>query len=324
MAVMCATLLGDNGHRCVLRGREKAVRHLRQHRESPQMPGVPLPPGTEAAVGWDGKAFDGCDVVVIAVPCAHVRTALDELRDHLAGGTVPVVCCAKGIDPDGGRRMSELIDDAWPGHGGKVTLSGPNIAVEVAARKPSGAVLACDDARLAERARQCFATDYFRPYTSCDVVGVELAGAMKNVIAIAAGIVDGLGLGTNAKASLVTRGLVEMTRLGVRLGARPETFAGLAGMGDLMTTSFSPFGRNRGLGELIGKGRSLEVAMEELGQTCEGVPTTRALLDLASRHGVDLPIASSVAGVLFESVNPSRALSELMSREPKPETAGVR
>ncbi len=179
--------------------------------------------------------------------------------------------------------------------------------------------MACANAGVAEQVRDLFATDYFRVYTSDDVAGVELAGATKNIIAVAAGIVDGLGLGNNAKASLITRGLVEMTRLGEALGARAETFAGLAGMGDLMTTCFSPEGRNRRLGERIGRGDSLDEALASLGSTAEGVPTTKAVLTLAAEHGVEMPITQSVAGVLFDQTDPKSALARLMSRDPKAE-----
>ncbi len=230
----------------------------------------------------------------------------------------PVVSCAKGIERGTNARPSEAIR-RWVKT--VAVLSGPNIAPEVVARKPASAVVACEDRAVAERVRHAFSTAYFRVYTNDDVIGVELAGALKNVIAIAAGIIDGLELGNNAKASLVTRGLVEISRLGVALGARAETFTGLAGMGDLITTCVSPEGRNRRVGEMIGRGMSCDQALASLGSVCEGVPTTRAVLQLAAEHNVDMPIASAVSGVLFDGKDVRAALLELMTREPKSETA---
>ena len=236
MAVMCATLLRDNGHGVTLLGREGTIGRMRETGTSAQLPDVPLPVG--CALTDDPAAADS-ELLVVAVP----TQMLDEALAPSAGMPIcPAVCCAKGIERQTLRRPTEVVLRRLGTPLFTAALSGPNIAAEVVARKPAGAVVACEDAGVAERVRDAFATDYFRVYTTDDVVGVELAGATKNVIAIAAGIIDGLGLGNNAKASLVTRGLVEITRLGVAMGARPETFAGLAGMGDLMTTCVSPEG----------------------------------------------------------------------------------
>ena len=314
MAVMCATLLRDNGHGVTLLGREGTIGRMRETGTSAQLPGVTLPEG--CALTDDPAAADS-ELLVVAVP----TQMLDEALAPSEGMPIcPAVCCAKGIERQTLRRPTEVVLRRLGTPLFTAALSGPNIAPEVVARKPAGAVVACEDAAVAERVRDAFATDYFRVYTTDDVAGVELAGATKNVIALAAGIVDGLGLGNNAKASLVTRGLVEITRLGVALGARPETFAGLAGMGDLMTTCFSPEGRNRRVGEMVGGGRSLDDALASLGSVCEGVPTTRAVLSLAARHGVEMPIASAVAGVLFEGLDVRAALLDLMRREPKAES----
>ena len=315
MAVMCARLLDDNGHRVTLVGRPATVDQLRRTRRSKQMPGVELP--ARWTLSDEASVPDGA-VVVYAVPTQTLRDVAGSLGGVASAG---VVCC-KGVECATGKRPTEILAEAGA-NGPLAVLSGPNIAGEVIDRRPTGTVVACEDADHATRVRDLFATDYFRVYTTPDTLGVELAGATKNVIAIAAGIVDGLSLGTNAKASLVTRGLVEMSRLGTRLGARPETFSGLAGMGDLMTTCFSPEGRNRRLGELVGRGRSLEAALGEVGATCEGVSTTRALLGLAGEAGVEMPIATAVAAVLFDGVDMRRALGELMSREPKPEVAAA-
>lgn len=200
-------------------------------------------------------------------------------------------------------------------------MSGPNIAAEVARGKPATAVAASEDEALARRVQGMFSTGWFRVYTNTDVVGVELAGAMKNVIALAAGIIDGLGAGNNAKAALVTRGLVEITRLGVAMGAREGTFAGLAGLGDLITTCISPEGRNRRVGEEVGKGRKIGDVIGEMSSVAEGVATTRSVMELARRHGVEMPITEAMYAVLFEGKEVLGALADLMSREPKAEKA---
>lgn len=280
---------------------------------SKQLPDIPLSDRWMLSddIGVVGQMNDA--IVVYAVPTQTLR----QVAASLDGCALPGVVCCKGVECDTGRRPTEILKEAGGGSGPLAVLSGPNIAKEVVDRQPTGTVVACEWDDHANRVRDLFATDYFRVYTTPDTLGVELAGAIKNVIAIAAGVVDGLQLGTNAKASLVTRGLVEMSRLGRHCGARPETFSGLAGMGDLMTTCFSPDGRNRRLGELIGRGRTLEAALKEVGATCEGVSTTRALLGLAETSKVEMPIAKAVAAVLFEGVDMRRALTELMSREPK-------
>ena len=203
----------------------------------------------------------------------------------------------------------------WP----LAAMSGPNIAAELARYLPGTAVAACDDEALAQRVQSTFSTQWFRVYTNDDVVGVELAGATKNVIAIAAGILDGLAAGNNAKSALVTRGLVEITRLGVAMGARPETFGGLAGLGDLITTCVSPEGRNRTVGERIGKGQKLDDVLSKMDSVAEGVPTTRSVMQLAQRYHVEMPITEAVYSVLFENKDVIHALTDLMTRDPKPE-----
>ncbi len=202
------------------------------------------------------------------------------------------------------------------------TLSGPNIAAELARYLPGTAVAAAADPALADRVQAAFSTQWFRVYTNADVIGVELAGATKNVIAIAAGILDGLGAGNNAKAALVTRGLVEITRLGVALGADQETFNGLAGLGDLITTCVSPEGRNRTVGERIGKGMKLADILSKMDSVAEGVPTTQSVRELARRGKVEMPITEAVYSVLFEDKDVLHALTDLMTRDPKPEHAG--
>jgi len=220
-------------------------------------------------------------------------------------------------------RPTQVIEDVRGGGSGvggeMVALSGPNIAGEIARYLPATAVAASADDALAKRVQAAFSTQWFRVYTNRDVIGVELAGATKNVIALAAGILDGLAAGNNAKAALVTRGLVEITRLGVAMGADEATFHGLAGMGDLVTTCVSPEGRNRRVGEQIGKGRKLDEILGETDSVAEGVPTTKAVMQLARRYRVEMPITEAVYAVLFEEKDVLAALSDLMARDPKSE-----
>jgi glycerol-3-phosphate dehydrogenase (NAD(P)+) len=315
MAVTCATLLCDNGRSVALLGLPGHVDALNKNRESPHMPGVRLPDAARATD--DPGVLREASLVVCALPTQVIAEVLAGYRAAGVSITSPVVSCAKGIELNTMRRPSQIIAEA--GAGAVAVLSGPNIAAEIVRRKPAGAVVACDDANLAEQVRSALATDYFRVYTNRDIIGVELAGALKNVIALAAGIIDGLGLGNNAKASLITRGIVEMSRLGVSLGASAETFYGLAGLGDLITTCVSPEGRNRTVGEAVGRGRKLQEVLDELGSVAEGVPTARAVIDLARRQGVEMPIAEGVYSVLFEGRDVRQAIVALMTREPRSE-----
>jgi glycerol-3-phosphate dehydrogenase (NAD(P)+) len=236
----------------------------------------------------DDAPYAEADLVVLAVPSHAFR----EVLAHI-GGDAPVLSLAKGLDPTSGERLSTLVRDRPV-----AVLSGPNMAEEVLAGLPGATVIASEDEELALRLQAAINSLAFRVYVNPDVVGVELCGAAKNVIALAAGGVDGLGLGDNAKAALITRGLVEMTRLGEAFGAQPETFAGLAGMGDLMVTCFHPSGRNRRAGELIARGATPEAARAEIGQAVEGLTTAPVLRELSHRIGVELPITEGVCAVL--------------------------
>jgi glycerol-3-phosphate dehydrogenase (NAD(P)+) len=259
--------------------------------------------------------------VLSAVPTQFMRPVWKRLSVHLPNA-IPIVSVAKGIENNSLLRPTQVIADVVGGGSSARTLaamSGPNIAAELARYLPATAVVASEDGELAQRVQSAFSTQWFRVYTNPDVVGVELAGATKNVVAIAAGIVDGLGAGNNAKAALVTRGLVEITRLGVAMGASAETFNGLAGIGDLITTCVSPEGRNRTVGERIGKGQKLEAILGGMDSVAEGVPTTRSVIQLARRLKVEMPITEAVHAVLFEGKDVLHALSELMTRDPKPE-----
>jgi glycerol-3-phosphate dehydrogenase (NAD(P)+) len=253
-----------------------------------------------------------------------MRSSWKRLKEHAPAG-VPVVTVAKGIENNTLLRPTQIIADVMGGwtRNPLAALSGPNIAAEIARYLPATAVAAADDEALARRVQSAFSTQWFRVYTNRDVIGVELAGATKNVVAIAAGILDGLAAGNNAKAALVTRGLVEISRLGAAMGAQPTTFAGLAGLGDLITTCVSPEGRNRTVGEKIGKGQKLEKILSEMDSVAEGVPTTQSVMQLARRHGVEMPITEAVYSVLFEGKDAIHALTELMARDPKPEAEGM-
>jgi glycerol-3-phosphate dehydrogenase (NAD(P)+) len=282
---------------------------------------VRVPEGVRLTAN-DADCFEDATMVVSAVPTQYMRGVWERLRPHVPGG-VAIVSVAKGIENGTLLRPTQVIGEVLregAGNRGMAALSGPNIAAEVAKYKPATAVAASGDEGLARRVQGTFSTGWFRVYTNTDVPGVELAGAMKNVIALAAGIIDGLGAGNNAKAALVTRGLVEITRLGVAMGAKEATFAGLAGLGDLITTCISPEGRNRHVGEQVGKGRKVQDVIGEMRSVAEGVATTRSVMELARRHRVEMPITEAVHAVLFEGKDVLGALTDLMLREPKAET----
>jgi glycerol-3-phosphate dehydrogenase (NAD(P)+) len=306
-------LLANNGHAVRLWCRRpEEAEALRQTGSSPDyLPGIRLPEGVEVAAGIDARA----DLVVLCVPSHALRGVLAALPLPEGATRLSV---AKGIELDTLRRMSEVIAEAAPG-GPVAVLSGPSHAEEVARDLPTSVVVAsqCDEA--AAQAQAAFFSRAFRVYTSSDVVGVELGGALKNVIAIAAGVGDGLGFGDNAKAALITRGLAEMARLGVACGADALTFAGLSGMGDLIATCGSRHSRNRAVGEAIARGSDLEHALGATTMVAEGVRTTRSAKALADRAGVEMPIVAAVHQVLYEGASPLAALAGLLTREAKPE-----
>jgi len=299
--------------------KEHVAEMQRTGRNARFLPGVSLP--KDLLVSTDAaEVTDGADLVVLAVPSRYLRGVLEQVAGNLPPEAI-YCSVVKGIETESLLRPSEVLE-AVAGPRRTVVLSGPCLAREVAAELPAAVVVASADADDADRVRRAYATDWFRVYTSPDSVGVELGGALKNVVAIAAGICHGLDLGTNAVAALVTRGLVEVTRLGTALGARPETFAGLAGLGDLVTTCLSPLSRNHRVGEAIGRGRSLEDVLEEMGRAePEGVRTTWAVLALAERERVEMPITREVYEVLFKGKPAPDAVADLMRREMKAETA---
>jgi glycerol-3-phosphate dehydrogenase (NAD(P)+) len=284
------------------------------------LPGVRLPDGVRVT-NHLSTALRGAEFVVVATPSHTVREVARRAREATGFTSSQIVVnAAKGLDEVSGKRLSVLLGEELPQPAGSiVTLAGPSHAEEVARRMPTTVVAAGTDPAVLARVQEGLGTDTFRIYTNDDPVGVELAVALKNVIAIAAGIADGLGFGDNTKGALLTRGLAEMSRLGVALGARAETFAGLAGLGDLVTTATSRHSRNRNLGEAIARGRTLDGALADLGMVAEGVRTTRAALALARTHSLDLPISVQVHAVLFEGKNPRDTIRDLMLRAPKAE-----
>jgi glycerol-3-phosphate dehydrogenase (NAD(P)+) len=319
MATVCSILLTSGGHDVTLWGAfEHSIEALLQDREQRTLlPGVKIPPQVRLTAN-DTDCFNNATLILSAIPTQYTRSVWERLKQH-APPSIPIVSVAKGIENTTLLRPTQIIKDVLDSSFSLCALSGPNIAGELARCLPATAVAASEDQALAERVQSAFSTQWLRIYTNADVIGVELAGATKNVIAIAAGILDGLGAGNNAKAALVTRGLVEITRLGVAMGATEATFQGLAGVGDLITTCVSPEGRNRTVGEQLGKGRKLQEILEKLPSVAEGVPTTKAVVQLARQFKVEMPITEAVHAVLFEGRDVIRALSDLMSRDPKPE-----
>ena len=296
------------------------VKLLDRRRENPKfLAGVAIPSGLPVTADL-GEALRDAALVVLAVPSQHLRGVLQQARRHPLAGKA-FVSVAKGIETRTLKRMSQVVAEAL-GPVPIAVLSGPNIAPEIARGYPASSVVASTRARLAADVQRAFMSERFRVYTSGDVVGVELGGSLKNPVAIAAGIGDGLGFGANAKAALITRGVVEMARLGVAMGATSETFWGLSGLGDLITTCLG--GRNRWLGEQLGKGTRLPEVLARTEMVIEGVQTTKAAVALGRRAGVELPIIEQVYAVLFRRKAPTTALRSLMGRARKPEFASFR
>jgi glycerol-3-phosphate dehydrogenase (NAD(P)+) len=313
-----ATLLAQRpGNRVRLWGsRPESVAQLRDRRENVRLlPGVTIPESV-TITGDPGEAVESADAWVIAIPTAFLRDAVSQFRG-MAGAGVRAVSLTKGIESTTFARPSEIVSDTLGGRQVAV-LSGPSHAEEVARGMPTSVVVAASDAELAGWAQREFGTDRFRVYTNGDPVGVELAGALKNVIGIAAGVCDGLGLGDNSKAALLTRGLVEMTRFGVAHGAEPATFAGLAGMGDLITTCFSRHGRNRMVGERLACGGD-PTAVLAGPQVAEGVNTSRSVNERCRQMRVDVPIMAAVYAIVHEGKPPAAAVQELMTRRQRGE-----
>jgi glycerol-3-phosphate dehydrogenase (NAD(P)+) len=295
---------------------DAAERMARERVNERYLPGVALPPAVEVVA--DPSALGGPHrFFVVAVPSEHVRATARSLRSVL-GDLAPILSVVKGIEEGSHLRMSEVIAEELPGRA-IAALSGPNLAREIAAGKPAGSVIGSTDGDVAAELASALSSDRFRVYTNPDIVGVELCGALKNVVALAAGMVDGLGFGDSGKAAIITRGLAEMSRVGVAAGAHPLTFAGLAGVGDLIATCMSPLSRNRRAGELIASGVPWPEAGKELSGVAEGIATVIGALELAAVHTVEMPIAEQVRAVVFDHRPPLEAVAELMARAPKDE-----
>ncbi|MFE0580605.1 MULTISPECIES: NAD(P)H-dependent glycerol-3-phosphate dehydrogenase [unclassified Streptomyces] len=315
-----AIVLADAGCEVTLWGRRgEVVDAINTGRTNPDyFPDVELPANIRAT-GDPAEAAAGADFTVLAVPSQTLRDNLAAWAPLLAPDTV-LVSLMKGIELGTAKRMSEVIEEVAKVPAERIAVvTGPNLAAEIAARQPAASVVACVDEAVAQRLQAACHTAYFRPYTSTDVIGCELGGAVKNVIGLAVGIADGMGLGDNTKGSLITRGLAEATRLGVAMGADPLTFSGLAGLGDLVATCSSPLSRNHTFGTNLGRGMTLEETIAVTKQTAEGVKSCQSVADLAGRHGVDMPITETVVDIVHHGKPTLVALKELMGRSAKPE-----
>jgi len=316
-----AAVLADAGNQVQMWGRRaELVDQINQsHVNIDYLPDLVLP-GAVSATTDPREAVEGVDIVVLAVPSQMLRANLAHWADLLPPHAA-VVSLMKGVELGTTKRMSEVITEV--GHVGLeriVVVSGPNLAREIAARQPAASVVACVDESMAERVAIACAAPYFRPYTNTDVVGTELGGAVKNVIALAVGMAEGMGMGDNTKATIITRGLAETLRLGVALGADPATFAGLAGVGDLIATCMSPLSRNHTFGVNLGRGMTVQEVVAMTRQTAEGVKSCQSILELARHHGIDVPIIENVAAVVHKGRRPDHVADLLMSRARKAET----
>lgn len=317
-----AQIVADNLHNHVVRiwGRNSdVVSEINSfHSNSKFHPGAVIPEKIFATT--DARiALEGADVVILAVPAQTLRENLKSWGEYVPKGAV-VVSLLKGFERGTHARMSEVIREELGIDEGQIAVAtGPNLAGEIIKREPAAVVIACSKEENAVELQDAIATPYFRPYTSLDVVGCEVAGTIKNVMALAVGMASGLGMGDNTKATVITRGLAETTRLGIALGADPMTFAGLAGMGDLVATCSSPLSRNRSFGERLGRGLGLSQAQSETKTTAEGVSSAAAVLELASEHGVDMPIVEAVVDVVANGLPPKEVVRRLMSRTTRSE-----
>ncbi|WP_243357911.1 NAD(P)H-dependent glycerol-3-phosphate dehydrogenase [Fundidesulfovibrio terrae] len=282
------------------------------------MPGVKLSPNLQATMDL-AQACKGAEFFLMTVPSQFLRQTLSDMRPLLPKNAA-IICANKGVELDTGKTMSEVCEEALAGHKYRfAVLSGPSFAYEVIRRMPTAVSLGCKDKDLARQVQELFATDTFRVYTNKDVRGVELGGAVKNIIAIAAGVSDELGFGADARAALITRGLAEMSRLGTRMGADPKTFMGLSGLGDLVLTCTGDLSRNRQVGKRLAQGQKLMDILGEMKMVAEGVKTTQAVHGLAKKLKVELPITEQVYAILYEDKDPAQAVRELMMRELKDE-----
>lgn len=294
-----------------------------QHRNSIYLPDIKIPNNVVASNDF-GEVLDKPDIVFMVTPSHVTREIVEKIKHYISSHTI-IVSCTKGIETETTKTMSEVYSDVM---GSEImerycVLSGPTFAREVAQKLPTAAVVASSNEKSATKIQEFLSSSTFRIYTHSDVKGVELAGALKNVIAIAAGISDGMNLGLNARASIITRGMAEITRLGKKLGANPLTFLGLAGMGDLILTSTGDLSRNRRVGIELGRGRKLKEIVENMRMVAEGVKTCSAVVKLAERYNVDMPVSKAVYEILYNDLSPETALKELMSRSLKKEMEDI-
>ncbi|MFC4712352.1 NAD(P)H-dependent glycerol-3-phosphate dehydrogenase [Planococcus dechangensis] len=313
-------VLAQNGHDLLLwTHRKEQAEEINNHTNERYLKGVQLPDSIKATADLD-RAVAHADIIVLAVPTKAIREVSRDIRARLSKKAL-FVHVSKGIEPDSLKRISEMIRDEIPAEFIEevVILSGPSHAEEVVLEHPTTVTAACANTQAANRIQDLFMNSYFRVYTNTDVIGVEIGGALKNIIALAVGITDGLGYGDNAKAAIMTRGLAEIARLGVKMGATPLTFSGLSGVGDLIVTCTSVHSRNWRAGNMLGKGKSVEEVLEEMGMVVEGIRTTKAAHQLAERYQVPMPITQALYMVLFEGVKPELAVEELMGRMKKNE-----
>lgn len=319
--IALSSLLTDNGHQITLwePDSQRAGRLHTDREDLTRLPNVVIPYDTQIVSRLEKALFSG-EMVALALPSHSVRSVAKEMA-KLGVKSDVILNLAKGIENETLCRMSEVLQQELPSdlQDRICTLSGPSFAVEVAHKMSTTVVVAGFKEQITKAVQTVFLNQYFRVYTSLDIIGVELGGSLKNVIAIGSGICDGLGMGDNTRGALITRGLAEMTRLGEKLGASPRTLAGLSGMGDLIATCTSRHSRNRYVGEEIAKGRKLNEILESMVMVAEGVKTTKSAYQLAQKHQVEMPITEQVYKILFEEKDPRQAVKDLMTREPKPE-----
>ena len=314
-----AATLAKRGLDVTLWARDSAaVEAINRDRENARyLPGVALPEKLRASDDLAAAIAD-CGLILLVVPSGAMRSTVEQVAKIGPADGAILVSCTKGVERSTGMRMSEVIADELPDHP-RAVLSGPNHAEEVARDLATAAVIGCEDAEIARELQEVFSLPWFRTYTSDDVAGIEIGSAVKNVFAICAGICDGLGLGDNAKAALVTRGLAELVRIGKALGGKPETFQGLSGVGDLIVTCYSAHSRNNRVGRLLGEGMSLQQIEGEMNMVAEGVANSVNLYECVQQHGIEAPIIEQAYAVIHDGKSPAEALTELLSRDPRPE-----
>lgn len=316
-----AKLLALKGYsvRLWFHDRELAASVAQKGENFAYLPGVELTESIQICTSLE-QALEGVEFIVVAVPSTYLRKIARQMKPYVSSQAT-IVSTSKGIECDTLLRMSQVLEEILPGKVG--ALSGPSFAKEVAWCNPTAVVVASTEPEVVEAIQSCYATSYFRVYSNEDVLGTELGGALKNVIALATGVSDGLGFGLNTRSALINRGLIEIARLGVAMGAKPITFLGLAGMGDLVLTCTGDLSRNRQVGLKIGQGQKLNQILAEMRMVAEGVETTKSALQLAQKYGVEMPITQQTHALLFEDKPPRQAVEELLSREIKGEFADI-